>query len=508
MGVPMRALLSVVTVMSLLGKAAAFCGFFVAGSDAKLTNNASQVVLVRDGDHTTMTMSNNYQGPPEDFAMVVPVPVVLHKKDVHVLPHDVFDHLDALTAPRLVEYWEQNPCTESGPRFDSFKPSAGCASCGAGVAKSAAPERHGVTIEAKFAVGEYDILILSAKESSGLELWLNENHYKIPEGAAEALAPYVRDMSKFFVAKVNIQKVKRDGQGLVQLSPLRFGYEAHQLKLPVRLGLLNANGQQDLIVYILHAEKRFKAANYPNVFIPTNLEVSDDVRASFPEFYADLFDATLAKHQGKAIVTEYAWESGSCDPCPTPPLSPEDLASFGAKVNAWSFGGGSGGGDLGDLLGGGGGGRVGGIGRGGLSGASGYDPYVITRLHTRYDKTALTEDIVFKEATPVEGGRSAGWGDTGVGAKQVSNSDSNNFQARYVIKHYWTGPLKCKHPHFGTFAGPPDGKEPKTHAARGLAHAKRGAVALPQVVRSPFPELGLLGWPNPHKQPKSEAPAP
>ena len=55
-------------------------------------------------------MQNNYQGPPQDFAMVVPVPVVLHQEDVKPLPHDVFDRVDALSAPRLVEYWEQDPC--------------------------------------------------------------------------------------------------------------------------------------------------------------------------------------------------------------------------------------------------------------------------------------------------------------------------------------------------------------------------------------------------------------
>src|SRR4051812_16786750 len=88
----------------------AFCGFFVSGVDAKLFNNASQVVFMRKGNYTVMTMSNNYKGPLEDFAMVVPVPVVLHKEQVKTLPADVFDHVDTLSAPRLVEYWEQDPC--------------------------------------------------------------------------------------------------------------------------------------------------------------------------------------------------------------------------------------------------------------------------------------------------------------------------------------------------------------------------------------------------------------
>ncbi len=99
-----------VASLAVAAPAHAFCGFFVAGSDAKLTNNASQVVLLRKGNRTVMTMSNNYKGPPEDFAMVVPVPVVLHKEDVKTLPADVFDHIDSLSAPRLVEYWEQDPC--------------------------------------------------------------------------------------------------------------------------------------------------------------------------------------------------------------------------------------------------------------------------------------------------------------------------------------------------------------------------------------------------------------
>jgi len=57
--------------------ARAFCGFYVGGGVAKLFNNATMVVLLRDGTRTVLSMQNNYQGPPEAFAMVVPVPVVL-----------------------------------------------------------------------------------------------------------------------------------------------------------------------------------------------------------------------------------------------------------------------------------------------------------------------------------------------------------------------------------------------------------------------------------------------
>ena len=58
-------------------RAEAFCGFYISGADAKLFNNATQVVLMREGTRTVLSMQNNYEGPPEKFAMVVPVPVVL-----------------------------------------------------------------------------------------------------------------------------------------------------------------------------------------------------------------------------------------------------------------------------------------------------------------------------------------------------------------------------------------------------------------------------------------------
>jgi hypothetical protein len=455
-----------------------FCGFFVAGSDAKLTNHASQVVLLRDGRRTVMTMSNTYQGPPEDFAMVVPVPTVLKKEDVKTLAPDVFDHIDALSAPRLVEYWEQDPCRP--PESEAEEDAEGGGDDKGGVRRRAEGHGYGVKVEARFAVGEYEIVILSAKDSSGLERWLTDYHYKIPQGAAEALAPYIRDQMKFFVAKVNIQKVKKNPQGLVVLSPLRVSFEAEELRLPVRLGLLNAAEKQDLIVYVLHPDSRFEVANYPNVFIPTNLEVVDEVRKSFPAFYAELFDATLEKMKRRAVVTEYAWQTTSCDPCPTPPLLPSDLATLGAPVER---------GDMDEEP------AV-----RGRSYHGSFAPWVLTRLHTRYDRATLSEDLIFKKARPVVGGR-ANWDgtslDTGAGP---ASEGINNFQGRYIIRHYWTGAVKCENPRYGVWGGPPSGAEPEPEAARGLGLAPRGKVALKKVVQSPVPSLGLPGQAPPRRK--------
>jgi MYXO-CTERM domain-containing protein len=451
--------------------AAAFCGFYVAGEDTKLYNNATQVVLMRDGTRTVLSMQNNYQGPPSDFAMVVPVPVVLKKENVKTLSKDVFDKIEQLDAPRLVEYWEQDPCYEPPRYTDDMLPMAAPASVAREEA-AAAPRDLGVRIEAKFTVGEYDIVILSARDSTGLDTWLRQEKYKIPEGAEPYLKPYVLAGSKFFVAKVDPKKVHFEN-GMAALSPLRFHYDAETFSLPVRLGLINAKDAQDLIVHILARGQRYEVANYPNVTIPTNIDVNESVKGKFGAFYASLFDATLERHP-KAVVTEYAWDAMSCDPCPGPTLDGSDLGTLGADVlpypgspedyHSFSQGG-----------------------------------FTLTRLHARYTKDALGADLVFKAAPPIVGGRE--FMIDGDHLEHGARPDAtNNFQGRYAIRHRWTGPIACAHPKRGVWGGPPAdvaqaGGDAAPKAARNLAFAPRGEVSLAAVVQSEVPELGISGPP-------------
>ena len=92
------------------GPAAAFCGFYVGKADAKLFNDASQVILARDGERTMLTMLNDYQGDLREFAMVVPVPEVLQKDAIRIGDKRIFDRIGAYTAPRLAEYFDPDPC--------------------------------------------------------------------------------------------------------------------------------------------------------------------------------------------------------------------------------------------------------------------------------------------------------------------------------------------------------------------------------------------------------------
>lgn len=90
-------------------------------------------------------------------------------------------------------------------------------------------------------------------------------------------------------------------------------------------------------IYILSPEARDKDAHYPNVFIPSKQEVEDQVRADFGSVYARLFTETLAQHQRRTIVNEYALQTTSCDPCPAPPSQPIRLGDSGRRcLIVWS----------------------------------------------------------------------------------------------------------------------------------------------------------------------------
>ncbi len=370
--------------------------------------------------------------------------------------------------------------------------------------------------------------------------------------------------------------------------------------LPIRLGMLNSSGTQDLIVHVLARDTRYEAASYDNAFIPTNLEVDDAVREDFGGFYAALFDKVLEEHPN-AVVTEYAWQATNCDPCPGPVLSEQDLLSLGAdvavgledaedgedepsatttqwttrvryrpaevseglpsevvrriarrhvneirfchqsrlagrpaneagvdveirftidpagapqdirvtagdhaglaecitaSVRRWAFPEPRDGSTVqvrlsyridASLSTG----RRPGLGFGSGGRANPLMSFVLTRLHYRYGRGALGDDLVLRPATPVTGGR--GIGPANELPTGAETAPASNFQGRYIIRHPWTGPVECEDPQRGRWGGPPPevAERSRPVAATNLGTQERTGASLEQLLKNPLPELGL-----------------
>ena len=382
-------IISATLTVALSGTAQAFCGFYVAKADTSLFNRASQVVLVRDGDRTVLTMANDFEGDVKDFAVVIPVPTFIERGQINVADKALIDHLDAYTSPRLVEYFDPDPCA----RYEMDM---------VGALKSSMPrasqelERRakadGVTIEASYTVGEYDILILSATESKGLIKWLDESGYKIPKGANKVVGSYLKQDMRFFVAKVNLEAQQKAGYSY--LRPLQVAFESKKFMLPIRLGTLNAKGEQELYVYALTRTGRVETTNYRTVKLPSDTEVPEFVQTEFGDFYRSMFEKQTQEQNRRAVFIEYAWDMAWCDPCAADPLSSDELRKLGVF---WT-----------------------GNAEANRSKPGQAQNVFVTRLHVRYDQEHFPEDLMFQET-----------------------GDRQNFQGRYVVWHAFQGEATC-----------------------------------------------------------------
>ena len=344
----------VAALVATVTQSHAFCGFYLAKAEADLFNDASKVVIVRDGDTTTITMANDYRGELSEFAMVVPVPQVLARDQIRVRDPKLIDRIDAYTAPRLVEY------EDLGNRCDQDLP----APLAEGH-KNTEVNSLGVKVEAQYTVGEYDVLILSAEQSDGLRSWLMANGYKIPKDAEAPLAEYIAGGARFFVARVNLAAVERTPGSF--LRPLQLSFRSAQFMLPIQLGMVNASGPQELFVFTITRKGRVKVTNYPTHNIPTDMGLPRFISEDFGAFYRAMFDRVITDNGMRAVYLEYAWDMAWCDPCAADPLSVKELRDLGAE---WVM--------LEDQQ------------------SQQRDAFV-TRLHIRYDKESFPEDLVFEE---------------------------------------------------------------------------------------------------------------
>ena len=214
---------------------------------------------------------------------------------------------------------------------------------------------------------------------------------------------------KFFVARVNLEEKARLGYSY--LRPLQMAYESPKFMLPLRLGMVNADGPQEMFVYALTRNGRVETTDYRTIRLPSDADVPEFVKDEFGDFYRAMFTEQHESAGGDAIFLEYAWDMAWCDPCAADPMSREELIGLGVFwLNP---------------------GIVppdqrGPRGRGVAPAPRIMPPnnpqeVFVTRLHVRYDARHFPEDLLFQET-----------------------GDKANFQGRFVIHHPWKGTSECE----------------------------------------------------------------
>lgn len=508
----------VLAVSAVPRPAAALPGFFASKTQEPLKAHSTQIALMKRGADTVVSIMPDYEGPLEGFALVLLVPADVTLEKVTTLKRDFIDRLDALSAPRFHEYWEQDPC-DPGPVEQEWERNLKVQGTAGGPLGGGAPAPEGelpkpakelfLDVNAKQKEGEYKFTLLDA--GADVAGWLRGHGYKPPEGAAAALEPY--RALRPLVAEVDPKRIELVGGDRAQLSPVRFATSQPFDTLPSRLGLLNAPKQQELIIFVIDPESRYEAKNYPTRFPPTNVQLDFSAKERMGEFYNALYDIILAKYP-RSFLSEFAWPDQGCgQPCATEPLMISELLSLGADVfeqsvpdaerhpkpepltkeQAKAF----------------------------KDSIKGLKPkeqrereklfkreratvverrallsrnkYVISRLHYRYDSGGLPQDPQLGAASPASGGTAQPQGRSGEASSEVRLGDVNKLQIRYNHFHPWVPVIQCASPERYRWgkAGRDYRGLRKTWIADDLTRKSHTQIQPASVVLSPIPELGL-----------------
>jgi len=502
-------------------QASAFPGFLASKTKTDIKINSTQVVLMKKGNVTAVTVMSDYEGPLDPFAMVLVVPPDVAADHVTTLKREYVDRLDMISAPRFHEYWEQDPC-DAGPVEQEWqrnmKADASSAFLGGGdlpTGTQKVAKELSLDVQAKQKEGEYSFTLLGKDESVGA--WLKSKGYNAPAGAEQAVAPYVQAGMRVVVAQVDTKRIELVGGDRAQLSPIRFWTEQPYTSIPDRVGLVNSGGsKQELIVYVLDPEQRYESKNYKNLFPPTNVEVDFAVKERIGEFYVALQDIIQQKNPS-TFLSEYAWPSDGCgQPCATEPVQIAELLSLGgdvfelsvpkeernpkppeqtkeeiaafkeatkdlkpkerkakekqAKEDRKTV-----------------------VARQALVGRH---KYILSRVHYRYDDKSLPNDPQFGPASgAVEGGVAQPKGQKAEASTEVTPASQNKYQVRYNNFHPWVPVIQCPNPERYRW-----GKAPrdyrglrKTWIAEDLTRKSRTQIKPAAVLKTPIPSLGLAG---------------
>ena len=303
-----------------------FCGAYVGAPGESLSNYASEVVMARVGNRTTLTLISDYQGNATNFALLLPVPAVLGPQDVRVVDPALLDWIDEYSTPREVEY----SCDTLFSATEGWFGCGGALGAISGCKEAGYYEQgwydSGVGIDAAWSAYGYDFVVLSAEESTGLLDWLDTNGYAVPVGGEAILQEYIDAGTHFLAARVSLDDAKREGDWLW---PIQLSYDSEVFSLPIRIGTISSTGTQEVVIYALtdpDTEGAVGISNYPQLEMPTECMLPKGT--ALKDWYQGKLEQVHTR-SGAGWVQEYSWAlrpevSGSyhCDPCTAEAVAP------------------------------------------------------------------------------------------------------------------------------------------------------------------------------------------
>jgi len=510
----------------------AFPGVLVSVTPRPPQVSTTELVVMDQGGLSVVTLSVDYRGPFERFALLMLVPRDVERQRLKTVKHEFVARLEQLTAPRVFEFWEQDPCVP-GPPEQAWQSHVPVKNRGFLTPDVMPPRDDHYPVSNELAIpaapvfketeNEFSYQLLRPQSSAEFQRWLEKRGYRVVPGTLEPLIDRLESDVQILVAEVAVDRAELiDGEHL-QLGGIRYWSRRPLLPIFASLGKANLAPQHDLFVYTLHRENRYQAGHQKNLFAPTNLKVTAALGARVGPLYNTLFERLLSAEPG-AAVTEFVGPSEECgEPCSNAPLELRELLTFGGDVleanlphqerppkerpptapasalPAAPAGSAAGATPLPDpkqreteqrlaakraLL--------------------ARQRYVVTRLHLRGSaKSALTDLELASTALHQSGGYGVPRGPNAELPQGVRPSQTSRYQVRFHAEHTWQGALPCAKPE--RFRWGKRWQSETQHwrgvdVARDLLRLGQDAKLLDAVLLDAVPEIGF--------EPRASSPRP
>jgi MYXO-CTERM domain-containing protein len=297
----------VVAAALLTPRAARACGCFAPPTPAVPVVQAGERILflVEDGmvtAHVQISYQGNTAGGGGEFGWIVPVPSV---PTLELGTDELFTQLEAATQPTYVRAnvqcgqrlsslgcFTDAQCTtgqvcDQGAGVcvgtdlpdgtvdvggdcltdadclsgDACDPSTGL--CIAGAADASAPTYQPLVLQAS--VGPFDYAVLHADRKQEMLDWLMQNHYFVPSGVGDVIAPYVRPGGYFLALKL------RSGEPAGDLQPIVLRYASDLPMIPIVLTQVAAKPDMGIEVFVLGPSRAIPRNYYHTVLNDSQL---------------------------------------------------------------------------------------------------------------------------------------------------------------------------------------------------------------------------------------------
>lgn len=292
----MLRLVALSTLLSSLLSAAAYaCGCFTPPDPTVPVVQAGEKILfaVKEGQ-VTAHVQVQYQGDAAEFGWLLPLPSV---PTLELGIDELFTQLTLATQPKYRMVVVPDRSCNGGGSAGGSSSSGGAG--GSGGSSGSVDAGSGGVVVVQDSVGPYDYAVLKADAKTEMLAWLAANHYFVPAGTDDSVAPYIHSGAFFLALKL------RSGQSTGDLQPVVLRYASDVGMIPITLTSTGATENMGVQVWML-GQGRAIPRNYHHTVLN---DAVVDWRSAGAN-YQDVIIRAAGEAPGKhTFVTEYAGTS-------------------------------------------------------------------------------------------------------------------------------------------------------------------------------------------------------